>query len=86
MICPSCNSEVTRIQYFATASGVVKQCRECPDKYVPPALFNYKQGSFVYTKSGKMTSAHNEDISRRKIDPVTKKVYRDYGKKSFTLY
>lgn len=86
MICPTCKSEVTRLTYFATASGLVKQCRECPSKYVPPPLFNWKQGSYVYSKSGKMTSAHNEDISRRRIDPHTNKVYRDYGKKSFTLY
>lgn len=84
MECPSCKSDVFSLETIYTPAGKVTQCRECPEKLERQGALNWRQGSSIYSSSGKMTAAHSDDISRRKIGPDGK-VYRDYGRRSFTI-
>lgn len=86
MKCPNCKADVLKVQtVYYPDGGKVSQCRECPEKAKLTQLFGYKQGSSFYSSSGKMTPAHSHDISRRRLAPDGRTVYRDTSQKTFVM-
>ena len=85
MICPNCKNSVHKYKTHYTKRGNVVTCSYCSNGYVPEGQLNFRQGSFVYSPTGKMTAAHNEDISHRRLAEDRVHVERHYNKRYFTL-
>lgn len=85
-ICNNCGNEnYGRFSIFYTKEGSVENCKYCPSKFVPEPI----QSLFVKYVGGapgtRRTVAHDNDISRRRVDNVTGMVYRDYNKRNFSV-
>ena len=69
--------------YFVNGKKVM-QCSGCAKVNKRSGLMQFSQGSSFYTPSGKMTAAHNDDISHRKV-AKDGAVYRNYERVSINV-
>lgn len=76
MICGNCGSEVNRSLTVVKNGAVINGCHLCI--HLTPL---YPNNLHALGCNSKMSVAHREDIKHRKLDPVTKEVYRDYSRK-----
>lgn len=91
MKCSNCNSETNRTSiYFLEDGRKIEQCTFCPEKYQPRQIYKtdgiYVRGGRDHLRSvGKRTAAHDADISRRRLSPDGKEVYREVGRRTFQV-